>query len=157
MSKIIEIIKNFNVQLALKNIYSKIDEIIKKLNDNEPKYKVYTALLTQTGTSDPVATVLENTLGDIVWSRVGVGHYSGVLLGAFTANKTICPQFPSLRFEGNGTYLPIASDAFNQLGSIIAFCQDDTNFEIQTTDLVALSEWSTILGSSFLIEIRVYN
>jgi hypothetical protein len=31
-------------------------------------YKVYTALLTQTGTTAPVATVLENTLGfDVVW------------------------------------------------------------------------------------------
>lgn len=122
-----------------------------------PDYKIYRALLTQTGTDAPVATVLENTLGDIVWTRSGVGHYIGVLAGAFTANKTICPQFPALRFEGNGTYFPIASDAFNQLGAVIAFCQDDTNFEIQTTDLNALSEWSTILGSSFLIEIIVYN
>ena len=32
-------------------------------------YKVYTALLTQTGTNAPVATVLENTLGGTpVWS-----------------------------------------------------------------------------------------
>lgn len=32
MSKIIEIIKKYNVQLALKNIFSKIDEIIMKIN-----------------------------------------------------------------------------------------------------------------------------
>lgn len=41
MSKIIEIIKNFNVQLALKNIFTKIDEIIKKLNDLEENGSVY--------------------------------------------------------------------------------------------------------------------
>ena len=45
------------------------------LNDPRP-YKVYTALLTQSGTDAPVATVLENTLGyDIVWSRLNAGGY----------------------------------------------------------------------------------
>lgn len=34
MSKIVEIIKNYNVQLALKNIFSKIDEIIRYINSN---------------------------------------------------------------------------------------------------------------------------
>lgn len=52
---------------------------------NARPYKVYTALLTQSGTSAPVATVLENTLGGtIVWSRLGTGSYaanhSGILL-----------------------------------------------------------------------------
>jgi hypothetical protein len=47
-------------------------------------YKVYTALLTQTGTSTPTAIVLENTLGgDIVWSRNDAGDYLGTLNGAF--------------------------------------------------------------------------
>lgn len=41
MSKLIEIIKNFNVQLALKNIFTKIDEIIKKINDLEENGNVY--------------------------------------------------------------------------------------------------------------------
>lgn len=52
-------------------------------------YKVYTALLTQTGTAAPVATILENQLsGPIVWARAGVGVYTGTLSAAFTANKT---------------------------------------------------------------------
>ena len=51
-------------------------------------YKVYTALLTQSGTDAPVATVLENTLGNIVWSRVGLGQYQGLLSSAFVNNKT---------------------------------------------------------------------
>lgn len=52
-------------------------------------YSVYTALLSQTGTDAPVATVLENTLsGAIVWSYSSVGNYIGTLAGAFTANKT---------------------------------------------------------------------
>lgn len=38
-------------------------------------YKVYTALLTQTGGDDPVATVLQNTLGDLQWYRDSDGYY----------------------------------------------------------------------------------
>ena len=51
-------------------------------------YLVYTALLTQTGTDAPVATVLENTLGGtVVWTYEGSGEYatSGI---SFVSNKT---------------------------------------------------------------------
>jgi len=52
-------------------------------------YKVYTALLTQSGTSAPVATVLENTLGGtVVWSYTASGDYLATLSGAFTVGKT---------------------------------------------------------------------
>lgn len=50
--------------------------------------KVYRALLTQTGTDAPVATVLENSLGGaIVWSYDSVGTYFGTLVGAFPGGK----------------------------------------------------------------------
>ncbi|CAI2769160.1 hypothetical protein [Flavobacterium collinsii] len=53
-------------------------------------YKVYTALLSQSGTNPPVATVLENTLGGLpVWSRAGLGSYSCTLTGTFASNKTV--------------------------------------------------------------------
>jgi len=32
-------------------------------------YKVYSALLTQSGVADPVANVFENTIGEITWTR----------------------------------------------------------------------------------------
>jgi hypothetical protein len=52
-------------------------------------YKVYTALLSQSGTNAPVATVLENTLGGtVVWSRDTSGQYKATLNGVFTLNKT---------------------------------------------------------------------
>ena len=51
-------------------------------------YKVYSALLTQSGTASPVATVLENTIGNIVWTRNAAGQYSATLSSAFTLNKT---------------------------------------------------------------------
>lgn len=59
------------------------------VQENARPYKVYTALLSQSGTNAPTATVLENTLGGtIVWTRVNTGLYSGTLTGAFTTNKT---------------------------------------------------------------------
>ena len=43
---------------------------------------IYKALLTQTGTADPVATVFENTLKtNIIWTRNSVGEYTGTLEG----------------------------------------------------------------------------
>jgi hypothetical protein len=55
-----------------------------------PAYRVYTAILTQSGTNAPVATVLENTLGGTVtFEYTGPGLYNAVLAGEFTINKTI--------------------------------------------------------------------
>ena len=51
-------------------------------------YKVYTALLTQSGTDAPTVVELENTLGNIVWSRTDVGAYQGFLVGAYVNDKT---------------------------------------------------------------------
>jgi hypothetical protein len=56
-----------------------------------PTYKKYIANITQTGVLDPVVTVLENTIGNIVWTRLGVGYYLGTLIGAFpNISKTYC-------------------------------------------------------------------
>lgn len=53
------------------------------------QYKVYTAIVSQSSTSAPTATVLENTLGgSITWARTSAGLYTGTLTGAFTADKT---------------------------------------------------------------------
>ena len=46
-------------------------------------YKKYIANISQAGTADPIVTVLENTIGDIVWARVSAGRYQGTLTGAF--------------------------------------------------------------------------
>lgn len=45
---------------------------------------IYRAFLTQSGTSAPIAVVAgPNTIGDIVWTRIGIGRYRGILSGAF--------------------------------------------------------------------------
>ena len=55
----------------------------------EAGYKVYKAILKQSGTDAPVATVLENTVGEVVWSRQSVGSYRATLQGAFPEGKCI--------------------------------------------------------------------
>jgi len=51
---------------------------------------IYRAFLTQSGTSAPIASVVgPNTIGDIVWTRVGVGGYRGTLIGAFPGNVAV--------------------------------------------------------------------
>jgi hypothetical protein len=55
-----------------------------------PPYSVYKALINQTGTSAPTVTILENTIGTIVWSRFGTGTYFGTLVGAFPIGRTEC-------------------------------------------------------------------
>ena len=60
--------------------------------DGEVKpYKVYIATLTQTGTNAPIATVLENTLGEVpTWSYVSAGTYRLNTIGdVFVDGKTV--------------------------------------------------------------------
>ena len=97
-------------------------------------YKVYTALLNQSGTNAPVATVLENTLGGtVVWTRNSTGLYTGTLAGVFTANKT---------------WTSITSTATGTVTGAVSISVDAV--------MVATSFLDSALSNS-AIEIRVYN
>lgn len=55
--------------------------------------KVYRALVTQSSSTAPTATVLENSLGAaVVWARSSTGTYTATLAGAFTSAKTFIMQ-----------------------------------------------------------------
>ena len=116
------------------------------LNDPRP-YKVYTALLTQSGTNAPVATVLENTLGDIVWSYNSIGIYHATSIGSFTENKTILPN----------TYT--ASTDGSIVSTFDFFKLDENMVSIRTRDIVGNNQDNLINfnDNDFLFEIRVYN
>ena len=106
---------------------------------SNPNYKVYTALLTQSGTSAPTVTVLENTVGSIVWTRNSAGVYTGTLTGAFTVSKTFITSG-----LGNAGML-------NKFRAIRLNASDLT---LTTLDSANASS-DTILNDSIL-EIRVY-
>jgi hypothetical protein len=111
----------------------------KDLNSILP-YKIYSALLNQTGTNNPVDTVLENTLGNIVWTRGGVGYYIATLSGSFTTNKTTV-------LFGNPLYSLPPIDIISNLGSI-------NSVDINVISNGVLTD--SLLSNTF-IEIRVYN
>jgi hypothetical protein len=69
--------------------------------------KVYTAILTQSGSADPTATVVLNTTGEtIVWRRVAAGLYRCEATGSpFKVNKTTV----FVNYGGGGSTSYIAS------------------------------------------------
>ena len=57
----------------------------------EPDYKEYVALVSQSDTSAPTATIISNTFGEPpLWVRSSNGTYSANLIGTFPQNKTLC-------------------------------------------------------------------
>lgn len=66
-------------------------------------YKVYTAIISQTGTNAPtVYSELENTLGGIVWSRSAQGRYLLTLTGAFPDQKKVFVIFGAADYSEVG-------------------------------------------------------
>lgn len=100
-------------------------------------YKKYVALLTQSGIDAPTAIVLENTIGDIVWTYNSVGVYFGTLTNAFIEDKTYLFAY----------ILPT---------SIIGFQRDDEN-QVNIGTTTNLGVKTNGLLNSTSIEIRVYN
>jgi len=76
------------------------NENIEVTEDAKPR--VYAALFNQSGTSAPVATLLDSTLsGTLVWTYTGVGVYTGTLTGAFTADLTFIPPGTITAVDGS--------------------------------------------------------
>lgn len=109
-------------------------------------YKVYTALLSQSGTDAPVATVLENTLGgDVVWSYESVGVYHATLAGAFLDDNKVA-------IMGINGSTAITSNSKHNFG----YVNDEDSVEIVTTDINTNAYTDTgFYGQT--VEIRVYN
>ncbi len=73
-----------------KTVQFTVGQIAGFANSYSLGYTVYTALITQTGTAAPVATILQNTTGGaIAWTRTATGRYLATISTAtYTANKT---------------------------------------------------------------------
>ena len=106
-------------------------------------YRKYVALLSQSDTSAPIATILENTLGEVpTWEYISTGNYILNSSAVFTLNKTVA-------FIGNSSYNFTAEDNVN----LFYICEDPSMFEIQTSNGSVFSD--DILKKT-PIEIRVY-
>lgn len=108
--------------------------------DTRP-YKVYTALVSQTGTSAPTSIVLENTLGvTLTWNRSSTGLYIGTATAGFSVNKTFVNAtldagHPAHKVSGNGV--------------------DGNTMQLSTTDGTGTLTDGALAKAS--VEIRVYN
>ena len=119
------------------------------LVDKPRQYKKYVALLTQSGRSAPVATVLENELsGDVVWTRNAIGSYNGTLVGEFAdMNKFF-------GIVGNGTGITF-KHTFKQI-SLERWDNNSVRIGTGNGDLSVPTSVDDVLSNTS-IEIRVYN
>lgn len=124
-------------------------------------YLIYTALLSQTGTAAPVATVLENTLDQsVTWTRNSLGNYFGVLDTPIPLNKLFMVN--GTDFAGDNTYMIPVGDfsAINGYVAISGVIIGSNIISIGVSTLNAAlvpTEWSALLTLTKLpFEFRVY-
>lgn len=69
--------------------------------------KTYIVQVTQSGTNTPtVVQEFKNTIGNIIWSRTGVGLYELTLAGAFpVTTKTLPINFSVINTSGTPVWL----------------------------------------------------
>jgi hypothetical protein len=128
----------------------------------QPTYKVYTALLTQTGTDAPVATVLENSFGgEVVWTRDAVGSYvatcaiqnlfseQNFYVSGLSNGNSEAIFIPITNFSTIIGYYSIYPNSSNRF--ILEFF-DSTFNTVEFSDLFTSPEFVF-----YLPEIRVYN
>ena len=93
--------KTTTKSISPSNVGSNMKAVVDLIPD--ANYKVYTAILNQSGTNNPTVTVLQNSLGgNIVWTRFATGSYKGTLSNTFTVNKTYVSS--SLSQTGNDIF-----------------------------------------------------
>lgn len=128
-----------------------------------PAYKVYSALITQTGTNAPVATILENTLGFVPsWTRTAAGTYK-ITNASFQLNKTIVNN---LNPWGDGLAITNVNVepklAFISAGPVYVDARLATNLsssntiEINTFNSSSAKTDGIISSYAVFLEIRVY-
>ena len=93
-------------------------------------------------TSAPIATVLENTIGNVIWSYDDIGSYFAELRGG---NFDVTKTFINVT---NGYY----SNPYTIFGGV--WEDDNTYLLVQSFDS---SQTNTNIDGSAFIEIRVYN
>ena len=123
-------------------------------------YKVYTALLSQSGTDAPVATVLENTLGETpTMVRNSAGDYAGdFVTPILTLNKTYVAGFGNF-FDTGNPLMPIynGSAIVGYYTILVATNGYFMGFLFYNASMTAV-DLSALIGTGtlFLPEIRVY-
>jgi hypothetical protein len=121
----------------LRNLGITTDELSTLSN---PRPKIYRALLTQSDENPPQATILENTIGDINWTRISPGRFKG-----FNNNLRGNKIFPS-----QGAF----SDPIN--GVMVGWFILDGFIELYTYDVSEGAAADGYMPNQFPLEIYLY-
>ena len=118
-------------------------------------YKSYVAIITQTGTSAPTATILKNTLGTVTYGYDTAGMYLIQSAGLFTNNKTafFIQTDVDNNFSADGQ--PVVSMFYSDATEIYL----NTWYLKETAGVIAKTFSDGIIGyttNSTIIEIKVY-
>jgi len=105
-------------------------------------YKVYTALLSQTGGTAPTSIVLENTIGSITFNRISPGFYE-----VLSNNLFVLGQMYLFLGNGNGGISQITENTTSSIHMVTRDITSDTPFIPAVDDLL----------ENTTIEIRIYN
>ena len=113
-------------------------------------YKVYSALLTQSGTDSPTAVVLENTLGVTpTWGYQNVGIYRIDSIGTFIDGKTTITVGP---LAGN-TWGEVTQSYYEYPDTLFILT---ARINVDNNMPQSLERQDDLLNKTF-VEIRVYN
>lgn len=123
------------------------------VNDLVKPYKVYTALLSQSGANAPIATVLENSIGLLTWFRDQSGVYTVLMPEQFNIDK-IAVIIPSITSEDG--FAGVASYEGGKYGASDGLYLNILTWQENKTTKILESTIDNLLFRSF-IEIRVYN
>jgi len=106
--------------------------------------KVYAALLTQTGTDAPTATVLKTTLGGTPeLSYEGTGTFDLFLTGAFTGTPVLLES--AIFNENSGVFNAIKGEKL-----------DNDTFRLKTYAAADLTNFANDILATTLVNILVY-
>ncbi len=131
-----------------------LNDLVDQVNNNSGStYKVYTGLMSQTGTNAPTVNILENTIGNIVWTYSGVGSYQGALTGAFPSGKVFFYMAPSASYNSGPQ---IYSNEIRVIASPSPNLIFLDNIKLVLTAGVFTSSGNSNNFTNVPIEIRVY-
>lgn len=92
--------------------YLNLDNLIQSIGGGGgTSYQKYVALMSQGNSQNPTVIVLENTIGNIVWTRVSEGMYNGTLANAFPTNKTVCFATTGSNYGNSNTVIGFSKES----------------------------------------------
>ena len=125
-------------------------------------YNTYVATMTQSGTSNPVAAILQNTLVDTtpVWTRTGVGEYTLTATSSFP-NFATKLWISGMSDDANigATSIPIINVTGGVVGHYKIYASDADRVKMSIFNLAgSLVDLVTLVGTTkiYLPEIRIY-